>query len=95
MKTYNFIYLTVNLTNGKIYMGAHSTNDLEDGYLGSGVLLRKAIAKYGEDNFKRYIVEHLDDPYAMYSRERELVNEEFVKRRDTYNVEIGGRGGKV
>lgn len=32
---YHFIYKTTNLLTGKYYIGMHSTNDLNDGYLGA------------------------------------------------------------
>ena len=49
--TYNFTYQTKNLINGKTYVGVHSTDKLNDGYLGSGKRLQIAIEKYGRDNF--------------------------------------------
>ena len=45
--TYNFVYVTINLINWKMYVGDHSTNDLccykSKRYLGSGYLILKAI----------------------------------------------------
>lgn len=48
------IYLTVNQINGKVYVGQTSIN--KNGYIGSGKLLKRAIKKYGKDNFARTIL---------------------------------------
>ena len=52
MKKHN-IYKTTNLVNGRFYWGVHNSVDENDGYLGSGIVLGKAIEKYGEDSFRR------------------------------------------
>ena len=48
--------------------------------------------KYGAANFKKEILFDFDTEKEMLDKERELVNEEFVKRRDTYNCVVGGQG---
>lgn len=86
------VYKTTNLINGKIYVGLHITEDLNDDYLGSGTQIRAAIKKYGKENFKREYIKVCKSPDEMYALEAEIVNEDFVKRPDTYNMKTGGTG---
>lgn len=90
---YYIVYKTTNLINGKIYIGQHQTSDLNDGYLGSGKHLKRAIDKYGIENFQREVLYQFDNLEDMTSKEAELVTEEFCKRDDTYNICPGGKGG--
>jgi len=90
---YFLIYQTTNKINGKIYIGQHQTNNLNDGYLGSGKILWNAINKYGIENFDRKILFFCKDKDEMDAKEKEIVNEEFVARDDTYNLKVGGDGG--
>lgn len=90
---YYFIYQTTNKINGKIYVGKHETYDLNDSYLGSGKLLWKAIEKYGIENFERKILFFCENHDELKAKEAEIVNEEFVARKDTYNLKVGGDGG--
>lgn len=87
------IYQITNLLDGKIYIGKHQTKCFDDGYMGSGKILRRAIKKYGEENFKKEILFVFETEDEMNAKEAELVNEEFVARADTYNLCFGGRGG--
>jgi len=92
-KKHYLVYKTTNLVNGKIYIGKHETDNLDDGYLGSGILIRRAIEKYGEENFKREILFECSSREEMNAKEAELVNEDFLKRDDVYNLKQGGQGG--
>lgn len=87
---YHYTYKTTNLVNGKMYIGVHSTNDLRDGYKGSGSFLFKAIKKYGSKNFQVDILKFHKTQDEAYLEELSLVNEDWVKRKDTYNITIGG-----
>lgn len=87
------VYKTINLINGKFYIGTHKTNDPNDSYLGSGTLLKKAIKKHGRDNFRKDVLFVFDNPADMFTKEAELVDEEFLSENNTYNLKIGGEGG--
>lgn len=83
------VYKTTNLVNGKFYIGCHQTNNRDDGYMGSGTLLKRAIQKYGEGNFKREILFEALTPQEMFEKEKELV----VVGPESYNLKRGGEGG--
>lgn len=90
---YFTIYKITNLVNGKIYIGAHKTKNLDDKYMGGGTQLKRAQKKYGIENFKREFLEFLPDEKSMYAREAEVVTEEFIKLKTNYNEIPGGHGG--
>jgi len=89
----HLFYKTTNLINGNFYYGIHSTKNVNDKYLGSGLLIEKAIKKHGRKNFKREIVKTFDTREEAQSYEREIVNEELLKNRNCYNRALGGQGG--
>lgn len=90
---YHFIYETTNLVNGKKYRGKHSTDNLDDGYLGSGLAIMRAVDKYGKENFSREILQMCKDIHIAYFHEVLYVTPEWVDRDDTYNLIPGGKGG--
>jgi len=89
---YYIIYQTKNKINDKIYIGAHACDRLDDDYLGSGRYIRRAINKYGKENFERTTLHILNTLEEMWNKEREIVTEDFCKRKDTYNWRVGGLG---
>lgn len=103
------VYKTTCLVNGKYYIGKHQTEnpDVFDGYLGNSVWINRtdklknpefpfhfAVRKYGVKNFKRETLYVFDTVDEAFDKEAEIVNEEFIKRDDNYNVVLGGKGGK-
>lgn len=86
---YYLIYKITNTLNGKFYIGAHKTLDINDGYLGSGVLIQRAIRKYGIKNFSKEIIFTASSSEEMYQKEKDLV----ILTRESYNIKLGGHGG--
>jgi hypothetical protein len=84
------IYKTTNITNGKHYIGKHQTKDLDDGYFGSGKLLKRAIKKYGKDNFYKEVLHICSTEKEMNLREKILV---VPDPEISYNLCSGGQGG--
>lgn len=92
---YHFVYKTTNLVNGKSYIGKHSTKNLSDGYLGSGLVIMRAVDKYGSKNFKREILEFCSTLDEAYSREECIITDfDAVNSELFYNMTAGGKGNK-
>lgn len=90
MSTYYYLYKITNNINNKIYIGVHKTSNMDDGYMGSGKLIKAAIAKYGVEYFIKDVITFFDSEDEMYLAESEIVTEEFLSREDVYNLALGG-----
>ena len=83
------IYKITNTINNKFYIGAHSTSNINDGYMGSGIYLEKAKKKYGINIFVKEILCECSSEEEMYAKEKELV----TICEESYNLCSGGHGG--
>lgn len=92
-KKFHFTYKTTNLINGRYYLGMHSTNRIDDGYLGSGKRLYYELNKYGRDNFKFEILEQFDSREELVQAEINLITEHDLKNPNCLNLKQGGSGG--
>jgi len=94
-KKYHFIYKTTNLLNGKYYYGMHSTDNLKDGYMGSGIRISYSLNKYGRENHKQVIIEFCDSREELKKREKEIVNLNEISKENCMNLMVGGEGGFI
>ena len=99
------VYQTINKINNKIYIGVHGTeSDNFDGYIGNGVNIFRpasyknsktpfqfAVNKYGIKNFIRTTIKEFNNEEDAYKLEAFLVDKDFLKRTDVYNLALGGR----
>lgn len=92
---YHYVYQITNLLNNMIYVGKRSSKKHPDidPYFGSGVRIRRAIKKYGKDNFKKDVIAIVDTVEEAEELEELIVDAEFIARKDTYNLVIGGQKG--
>ena len=84
-----FIYKTTNLINGKFYIGQHSTENLDDGYMGSGTYLKKAFKKYGKENFKCEIIEIVNGSKDDLDNVEEFFIKHYIQKvgkKNMYNA---------
>ena len=97
------IYVGYHKTNPEIwdsYLGNGVYANNKSTYENCKYAFQKAVKKYGPKNFKRNIIKIF--PYTKqgeedaFALEANIVNEEFLKRSDVYNMALGGRiGGSV
>lgn len=94
-KNHNYFYKITNLVNGKYYYGIHSTNNLNDGYFGSGRTILKALKKHGKENFKKEIIVDYPTRHEASEYERQMVTLELIQLEECYNLRCGGDNGNI
>lgn len=96
------VYKTINDVNNYEYIGVHEGDDND--YFGNGcyhskkssysnktpTYFRNAVNKYGHEHFHRHTLKEFDNYQDALDLERWLVDEEYIKRKDTYNTTLGG-----
>lgn len=95
---YGFIYITTNHINGKRYIGQkkYDKQGYWKEYLGSGLILAKAIEKYGRDNFSKEIIEECESKEKLNDREKYWISHyDAVNSDNFYNLALGGDGGNT
>lgn len=89
-KTHNYVYIVTNLTDDKQYVGDHSTNNIDDGYLGSGLYLKRAIKKHGKENFKKEILEFFPIKKNSFDNQEKFIIKYNTLSPNGYNISPKG-----
>ncbi len=94
MQRIGYIYRTTNLVNGKIYIGQHQRDELDRRYYGSGVMLQKALKKYGKANFQVDVIVWEDTVEKLNEAEIKFIAA-FNSTIPSigYNLSTGGESG--
>ena len=89
---YGYIYKTTNLINGMIYVGQHKAEKFSKKYIGSGVNIRRAVKKYGRDNFSVELLEWCCTQEDADSKERSWLKSFGLPNPSIgYNITKGGQ----
>lgn len=90
---FGYIYKTVNLVNGKIYVGQHVATVFNKRYKGSGTILKAAFKKYGKENFTCTLLEQAETKEALDVLEVEWISKLDARNPEVgYNIALGGKG---
>lgn len=91
-----YIYKITNRINGKTYIGQHKYKKLNDNYMGSGKLIRRAQKKYGMENFEKEILySRIQYKETVDDMERFAIAKERALGKAEYNITDGGQGGNL
>lgn len=95
---YGYVYMTINIINGKRYIGQHKSSKFQTKYkyIGSGKYLWRAINKYGFENFAVELLESCNSKDELDKRELYWI--EYYNAIDNpmfYNMIEGGTTGPI
>ena len=81
-KQYSFVYIVSNTINNKLYIGSHTTNNLNDGYIGTSRSFLAEVEKLGKENFKRTIVQFVETHKWAKTIESTVI----IEMRESYHI---------
>jgi hypothetical protein len=91
-RKYHYIY-KITRDDGRYYIGMHSTDDLEDGYFGSGKWITRSIKKHSLNKHKKEIISFCSSRQELINMERNIVTEELLLDPKCMNLCVGGKWG--
>lgn len=91
---YGYIYKTTDLTNNKIYVGQHKSNEFDNTYYGSGVIITKLLNKYGTERFSCELLESCQSEDELNQKEIYWIDKlNCLDKNIGYNLASGGSFG--
>ena len=91
----NYVYAIINRINLKLYFGSHSWDGegLDPNYYGSGKLIKRAVKKYGKDNFIVYPIKFYNSVEECRKAEEELLTKyNIANNQYCYNIKNAAVG---
>ena len=91
-KKYHYFYKITNTQTGEYYYGIHSTNNINDNYMGSGVRINRLYKIFGKKQFTKEIIKYFNTRDEALNYEKEFVNENVLSDILCLNMIEGGVG---
>lgn len=86
------IYKITNILNSKIYIGKDTKSN--PNYHGSGAIIKKAIEKYGIQNFTKEVIDKAETKEELSEKEKYwILHFNSTDKNIGYNISNGGDGG--
>lgn len=80
-----YIYKITNKINGKFYIGQHKSLHFDKNYFGSGILIQRAVKKYGKSNFNIDILDWADSIEKLNKLEEYYINQ-YIEDDNCLNI---------
>ena len=85
----HFVYKTYSDVSGKYYIGRHSTDNINDGYQGSGTWVRRSLKK--GNKLITEILEYAKDQKSLFKLEEKYIKEYYSDSKNT-NFKLSSMG---
>lgn len=92
LSTYNYVYVTTNLLNGKQYVGDRTCycEPNEDKYLGSGIYFKNAKKQHKRKNFNKEILEIFNTRQEAFNAQEKYIIQFNTLSPNGYNISPKG-----
>lgn len=90
---HHLLYKTTCTKTNRFYIGIHSTDNIQDGYLGSGKRLKESLRKHGRENHTFEILATASSREELLALEESTVTRDLLSDPLCLNLSVGGRAG--